>query len=248
MMELHATLQSEIDRPEDEITQYLTQGLYNSLLYYTAFQLIYPIGLTKGKPRMFWKEHEHEYPVLAAIARDTLATPTSGAGVKQLFNCARDVCHYRREQLKPETIRSLMLHLFASKFELQQTELEMIKEYLSSEETAILDQTQKPTSSFNDIELINENEKDSNQTEDRSDDSENDLEDNHTVEQVTPTPVTTQGKQPRRKRPYNAVEPQDDGDNDLPLPEMLTKGSTQGRSGRIWKKPKQLDGFEFDNL
>ncbi|CRL30830.1 unnamed protein product [Penicillium camemberti] len=79
-------------------------------------------------------------------------------------------------------------------------------------------------------------------------DREDDLGDNHTVEQVTPTPVTTQGKQPRRKRPHSAVEPQDDGDNDLPLPEMPTEGSTQGRSGRIRKKPKQPDGFEFDNL
>ncbi|KAJ9484060.1 hypothetical protein VN97_g9327 [Penicillium thymicola] len=231
MMDLHATLQSEIDRPEDEITRYLAQGL------------------TKGKPRVFWKEHEHEYPVLAAMARDNLATPASGAGVERLFNCARDVCHYRRGQLKPETIRSLMLHLFASKFELQQTELEMIKEYLSSGEAAILDQTWKPTPSLNDIEPISENEEDSNHAEDGSDDSENDLGNNHTVEHATPTTVTTQGKQPRRKRPHSAVEPQDDGDNDLPLPEMPTEGSTQGRSGmRIRKKPKQPDGFEFDNL
>ncbi|KAJ5849214.1 hypothetical protein N7534_007903 [Penicillium rubens] len=231
MMDLHATLQSEIDRPEDEITRYLAQGL------------------TKGKPRVFWKEYEHEYLVLAAIARDNLATPASGAGVKRLFNCARDVCHYRRGQLKPETIRSLMLHLFASKFELQQTELEMIKEYLSSGEAAILDQTWKPTPSLNDIEPISENEEDGNHAEDGSDDSENDLGDNHIVEHATPTPVTTQGKQPRHKRPHSAVEPQDDGDNDLPLPEMPTEGSTQGRSGRrIRKKPKQPDGFEFDNL
>ncbi|KAJ5264866.1 hypothetical protein N7505_007659 [Penicillium chrysogenum] len=173
MMDLHATLQSEIDRPEDEITRYLAQGL------------------TKGKPRVFWKEHEHEYPVLAAMARDNLATPASGAGVERLFNCARDVCHYRRGQLKPETIRSLMLHLFASKFELQQTELEMIKEYLSSGEAAILDQTWKPTPSLNDIEPISENEEDGNHAEDGSDDSENDLGDNHIVEHATPTPVTT---------------------------------------------------------
>ncbi|KAJ5340261.1 hypothetical protein N7541_009385 [Penicillium brevicompactum] len=230
MLQALQAAKHEIDRPEDEITRYLAQGL------------------TKGKPRVFWKEHEHEYPVLAAMARDNLATPASGAGVERLFNCARDVCHYRRGQLKPETIRSLMLHLFASKFELQQTELEMIKEYLSSGEAAILDQTWKPTPSLNDIEPISENEEDVNQTEDGSDDSENDLGDNHTVEQVTPTPVTTQGKQPRRKRPHSAVEPQDDGDNDLPLPEMPTEGSTQGRSGRIRKKPKQPDGFEFDNL
>lgn len=67
---------------------------------------------------MFWREHKYEYLVLAAMARDNLATPASGAGVERLFNCARDVCHYRRGQLKLEIIRSLMLHLFASKFEL----------------------------------------------------------------------------------------------------------------------------------
>ncbi|KAJ6110883.1 hypothetical protein N7486_003118 [Penicillium sp. IBT 16267x] len=230
IMDSHAALQGEVDQPEDEITRYLAKGL------------------TKGKPRVFWKDHEHEYPVLAAMARDILATPASGAGVERLFNCARDVCHYRRGQLKPETIRSLMLHLFASKFELQQTELEMIKEYLSSGEAAILDQTWKPTPSLNDIEPISDNEEEGYQAEDVSDDSDNDLGDNHTVEQATPTLVTTQGEQPRRKRPHSAVEPQDDGDSDLPLPEMPTEECTQGRLGRIRKKPKQPDGFEFNKV
>jgi hypothetical protein len=186
--------------------------------------------------------------VLAAMARDILATPASGAGVERLFNCARDICHYRRGQLKPETIRSLMLHLFASKFELQQAELEMIKEYLSSGEAAILDQTWKPTPSLNYIEPISDNEEEGYQMEDISDDSDSDFGDNHTVQQATPIPVTTQGKQPRRKRPHSAVEPRDDSDNDLPLLEMPTEECTQGRSERIRKKPKQPNGFEFDKL
>ncbi|KAJ9481691.1 hypothetical protein VN97_g11775 [Penicillium thymicola] len=210
MMDSHAALQGEVEQPEDEITRYLAKGL------------------TKGKPRVFWKEHEHEYPVLAAMARDILATPASGAGVERLFNYARDVCHYRRGQLKPETIRSLMLHLFASKFEFQQTELEMIKEYLSSGEAAVLDQTWKPTPSLNDIEPISDNEEEAYQTEDVWDDSEIDLGDNHTVQQATPTSIITQGKQPRRKRPYGTVGPQDDSDDDLPLPEMPTEERTQG--------------------
>lgn len=182
------------------------------------------------------------------MARDILATPASGAGVERLFNCARDVCHYRRGQLKPETIRCLMLHLFASKFELQQSELERTKEYLSGGEAAILDQTWKPTPSLKDIEPISDNEEQGYQAEDISDDSENDLDDNRTVKQANPSPVIAQGKPPRRKRPHSAVEPQNDGDNDLPLPKMPIEGCTQGRSGRIRKKPKQPDGFEFDNL
>jgi hypothetical protein len=186
--------------------------------------------------------------VLAAIACDVLVTPASGAGVERLFNCARDICHYCRGQLKPKTIRCLMLHLFASKFELQQFELEMIKEYLSSGEIAILDQTWKPTPSLNDIEPISDNEEEDCQAEDISDDSCDDLGNNHAVEQATPIPITTQGKQPRRKRPHSAVESQENSDNDLPLPKMPTEKCTQGRSGSIRKKPKQPDGFEFDNL
>jgi hypothetical protein len=124
----------------------------------------------------------------------------------------------------------------------------MIKEYLSSGEAAILDQTWKPTPSLNDIEPISDNEEEGYQSEDVSDDSENDFGDNHTVQQATPIPVITQGKQPRCKRPYSIVEPQDDSDDDLPLPEMLTEECTQGRSGRIRKKPKQPHGFEFDKL
>ena len=172
---------------------------YLLLINKALYLLIRLIGLTKGHPRLFWKEHEHEYPVLARLARDILSIPASGAGVERLFNCARDICHYRRGQLKPETIRCLMLHLFASKFELQQSELERIKEYLSGGEAAILDQTWKPTPSLNDMEPISDNEEEGYQSEDVSDDSENDFGDNHTVQQATPIPVITQGKQPRCK-------------------------------------------------
>lgn len=37
MMDSHAALQGEVDRPEDEITRYLAKGLYTSLFNYIAF-------------------------------------------------------------------------------------------------------------------------------------------------------------------------------------------------------------------
>ncbi|KAA8649409.1 uncharacterized protein ATNIH1004_005310 [Aspergillus tanneri] len=67
LCESQTALQAEVDQPEDEITRYLAKGL------------------TKGNPRVFWKEHEHEYPVLAKIARDILSVPASGAGVERLL-------------------------------------------------------------------------------------------------------------------------------------------------------------------
>lgn len=106
--------------------------------------LTYTIGLAKGNPRLYWKEHEHEFLVLARIARDILSIPASGAGVERLFNCARDICHYRRGHLKPDTIKGLMLHLFSSKFELEHSQLEMVKEYLSAGEAAMFDQARAP--------------------------------------------------------------------------------------------------------
>lgn len=87
----------------------------------TAKILDNTIGLTKGNFRLLWKNHEHEYPVLAKLARNILAVSASRSGVERLFNCARDVCHYRRGKLKPHTIIS-------ANFDFEQSKLGMIKE------------------------------------------------------------------------------------------------------------------------
>jgi hypothetical protein len=56
-------------------------------------------GLIKGNLFLFWKKHEQEYPVLAVLVRDILSTPASGASVEQLFNYARNICHYHRDRI-----------------------------------------------------------------------------------------------------------------------------------------------------
>ncbi|KAG0154267.1 hypothetical protein PDIDSM_1647 [Penicillium digitatum] len=55
------------------------------------------------RPLTFWKEHQARFPAIAALARDTLSFPATGAGVERLFNTARDICHYRRGRMKSET-------------------------------------------------------------------------------------------------------------------------------------------------
>lgn len=95
--------------------------------------------------------------MLARIARDILSIPASGAGEERLFNYARNICYYRRGQLKPDTIKGLMLHHFSSKFELKQAEIEIIKEYLSSSEAAMLDQSRLSPPSLEFIEPISDN-------------------------------------------------------------------------------------------
>lgn len=45
--------------------------------------------------------------ICAALARDTLAIPATGAGVERLFNTARDICYYCRGRMKSTTIEEL---------------------------------------------------------------------------------------------------------------------------------------------
>ena len=131
--------------------------------------------------------------MLAKIARGILSTPASGAAVERLFNCARDVCHYRQGQLKPDTIKGLLLHLFSPKFELEQSELQMIKENLSSGDAAMLDQIMKPVP-LNEVEPISDNEEEGCEDDDLSDDLDS-SDDDHLEEELTLTQIITQRKQ-----------------------------------------------------
>ncbi|KAG0153767.1 hypothetical protein PDIDSM_2422 [Penicillium digitatum] len=210
----------ELTKPDDdEIARYLARGI------------------ERQKPRLFWKEYEKSFPTLARIARDILSIPASGAGVERLFNCARDICHYRRGQLKPSTIRGLMLHQFATNFDLRQEELEIIKEHLSQSEAALLDQTRRSLPQLEVLEPISDNEEEDQETgleatqhTESGDDSDDDR-----AERCR----RAKGKQPQ-KRPCEAVEEDDE------LPEMLVDGSIPSRSGRIRKQPRLPDGFQLD--
>lgn len=211
-----------------------------------TYLLINLLGLTKGSPQLFWKEHQHEYPILARIAWDILSTPASGAGVERLFNCAWDICHYHRGQLKPDTIKDVMLHLFTSKFDFEQSKLEIIKMYLSAGEAAMLDQTRKPAPLLDDVDLISDNEEDGCKMDDMLEDGTDDDEDDKR-EELTLTQAEIQRKQLQRKRPHSkTTEAADDNDDGLPLPEMPTNENRQSQLGRIQKKPRLPDGFEID--
>jgi len=55
--------------------------------------LLISIGTQLVDPRIYWGDHQHEYPILASLTRDVLTTPASGSGVERLFNSAHDICH-----------------------------------------------------------------------------------------------------------------------------------------------------------
>jgi len=38
--------------------------------------------MLKVHPLNFWRDHEHEFPILASAAQDILSIPATGAGVE----------------------------------------------------------------------------------------------------------------------------------------------------------------------
>ncbi|KAJ5346133.1 hypothetical protein N7452_004137 [Penicillium brevicompactum] len=85
-------------------------------------------------PLTFWKEHQSRFPAIAALVRDALSSPATGAGVERLFNTARDICHYRRGRIKSKTIEDLTMFLCTSRFDIEEQEAKLLKEYFTWDE------------------------------------------------------------------------------------------------------------------
>lgn len=53
------------------------------------------------------------------MVQDFFSVPVSRVGVENLFSVTRDVCHYRRNRLAPETIEAIMLQMCVDRFEMK---------------------------------------------------------------------------------------------------------------------------------
>lgn len=176
---------------------------------------------------MFWKDHQHEFPALASLARDILSVPATGGGVERIFNISRDICHYRRGSLKPETIRELMMHRCTAKFEANNEFLALKKEYLSTEEIE-MDNEEKGQLLQDYLDLISDNEEDENEAADQ--------------EQPATQGLSKRAAGKRRKSTASEseIEPQQatvsDDEAANPLPDIQ-----QRVSRRIRKRPRRDD-------
>lgn len=185
-------------------------------------------GTIRTPPRIFWRDHQHEFPALARLARDILSIPVTGAGVERLFNTARDICHYRRGSLKPETIRDLMMFMCISKFDVEDDQRMLINEYLSHQEK----QTAKEEKSTkeNDFDPI-------------SDDEEEDPPSTQSQPPVQPLSERALGKRRRSVTSEQDEVENNDDDAEVPLP-----GTQHRVSGRVRKRSKRLDGYELGRV
>ncbi|KAJ9480699.1 hypothetical protein VN97_g12837 [Penicillium thymicola] len=109
-------------------------------------------------PRVYWKEHEREFPVLSRLARDLLSVPATGAGVERLFNSARDICHYRRGSLHEATIQDLMMYMCSEKFTLESQQLSGMEKPIESESQEALEEDEALKANEEDIPPISDDE------------------------------------------------------------------------------------------
>lgn len=202
---------------------------------YAPSLLLTSLGTVEATPLVFWKEHQNEYPILASLARDVLTTPASGSGVERLFNSARDICHYRRGSLKPQTIKELMLFMCTTKFDVESEQLALIDEYLSTQEKQAKKEqkdAQKKEEEFDPISDESDDEEDLSTTE-------------ASAETIQPPSARALGK---RKATSDQLIELEDVD-EIPLPDNghLEEGRTTLRrsSGRVPKRLRQDEDFVY---
>ena len=57
---------------------------------------------------MFWRQHQHSFPILSQIARKVCAIPASNTVIERLFSSAKNVVTERRTRLDSEKINELL--------------------------------------------------------------------------------------------------------------------------------------------
>ena len=101
---------------QDEVDQYLREGLNNCSLYFLLTTDTQQ-GLSILSPCAYWKDHQHEWPVLTRLARDLLTIPATGAGTERLFTVAQEICHAHGEYLDESTIQDLVMYAYSEESE-----------------------------------------------------------------------------------------------------------------------------------
>lgn len=228
-------------RPQTNTYNKLSRYLESSTPYYQPFclksLLLIIIDTQLVNPRIYWKEHQQKFPILASLARNILTTPTSSSSVERLFNSARDICHYRRGSLKSKTIQNLILFIYTTKFNIKSKQLSLINNYLTTQKTQTAKKKKDTQNAKYEFDLISNNE------DERS----------AIVSQIVQTAnEPALGKRPKAE---NTTEDQKhiiklDKGYEVPLPDIIhTQGEsgTQRRSsGRLPKRARQDEDFVYE--
>jgi hypothetical protein len=139
-----------------------------------------------------------------------------------------------------------MIHLFSTRFELEHSELDLMKEQLSVGEAALSDQASKPVPTLAELDPISEDEEEGGEADDVADsDSASDSDAEVALEQVLPSTqsaVRVSQARAQNKRAHSEIETPNSRNSQLPRVSL----SEEGRPERHRKQPKLPAGFEID--
>ena len=91
-----------------------------------------------------------------------MSISASSTGIERLFNCIYNICYYRYRQLKPETVKALIFHIYTTKFEIEQRKINFTNQLISVEKSALFKQKKNLLLSFSFLDPINNNKKTEN--------------------------------------------------------------------------------------
>jgi len=94
------------------------------------------------------------------MARDVFSILSTSVGVERMFNYARDICHYRRNNLNDTTIQDLMIYMCLSRFNNEKERLAFIRDSLMSDEDTEEDGEQADELSDGELDPISDTEED----------------------------------------------------------------------------------------
>lgn len=206
------------------------------------FTNLNPLGTAQVEPCVFWKGQEHMLPVLASVARDVLSIPATGAGVERLFNSARDICHYRRGSLKPTTIQDLVMYMCATRFDLEEQQLESLKQLFSKNEREAADEERDAENTQDSPEAISDTEEDDLLLDFRERGISIDVVASQHVQVHTQVDALLADSRKGEKVQETSIESgTDDDDGNLPV---LRDNPRKRSSGRVCIPSKRLRGYD----
>ncbi|KAF7328569.1 Dimer-Tnp-hAT domain-containing protein [Mycena venus] len=88
-------------KPTQSTRSFLDVRFYDAALTYGSGELNAPLA--------WWKIHERDFPVIAAMARDFFAIPGTSVSVEHLFSKSRHLCRETRSSMHADTIMKAML-------------------------------------------------------------------------------------------------------------------------------------------
>ena len=89
--------------------------------------------------------------------------PVSGAGIKRLFNTARDICYYCRGRLNTITIQELIIFLCTSRFDIQEEQFKFLKEFFSYDKIEAANEERDDSPDQFDLDLISDDKEEDTQ-------------------------------------------------------------------------------------